>query len=54
MQPNRSVIVNGHSIEEYYWGGKFVIYIDNKISIYSFQEAIDIYSVMDNYKNQNN
>lgn len=37
--PKRRKIVNGHKVAEYYWNGKMVVYIDNKIRKLSFEDA---------------
>ena len=41
MRPERKVItVNGHTIEEYYWNGKLVVYVDNHAYVGSYSQAI--------------
>jgi len=40
MNPERTKTINGTTIEEYYWAGKFVVYINNKLSDYTFEQAI--------------
>jgi hypothetical protein len=30
MTPERKKIIGGYKIEEYYWNGKMVVYIDNQ------------------------
>lgn len=37
MDAQRKTIINGFKIEEYYWHGKFVVYIDNKLSDYDYE-----------------
>jgi hypothetical protein len=41
MTPERSKIINGHKINEYYWAGEFVVYIDNGLTTMSFEEAVE-------------
>ena len=31
MSPHRQQIINGRKIEEYYWAGEMVVYIDNHV-----------------------
>jgi hypothetical protein len=40
MDRVRSVKVKGHFIEEYYWAGGFVVYIDNKHTDETFDEVV--------------
>lgn len=44
MTPDRQEVVNGHKVEEYWWGGEFVVYIDNLASELTYEEAIEILS----------
>lgn len=41
MAPERRHYVNGYKIEEYYWAGKMVVYIDNRAFEGTFEEAIE-------------
>lgn len=41
MSPIRKKIINGKLIEEFYWEGRVVCYVDNKKYYSSFEEAID-------------
>jgi hypothetical protein len=41
MTPERKAEVDGHVVEEYWWGGRFVVYIDNHLTKESFTEAYD-------------
>ncbi len=40
MSPDKKEIVNGKKVEEYYWGGKYVVYIDNRLFKGTYKEAI--------------
>jgi hypothetical protein len=41
MKPERIKILEfGTKIEEYYWGGDLVVYIDNRLSNLTFDEAV--------------
>ena len=39
MSPERKEIVNGKKVEEYYWSGKMVVYVDNHGVEMSFEET---------------
>jgi len=39
MSPERKKIVNGKKVEEYYWAGKKVVYVDNHGVEMTFDEA---------------
>ena len=42
MEPDRVFItVCGHKIEEFYWGGSYVCYVDNVKSDRSFNELTE-------------
>lgn len=34
--------IKGKQIEEFYWHGKFVVYVDNKLSERTFEEEVKI------------
>jgi|SaaInl7_200m_RNA_FD_contig_41_1180555_length_1261_multi_6_in_0_out_0_2 hypothetical protein len=40
MSPDRRTEVNGNKIEEYYWAGKMVTYINNRAFEGTYEEAI--------------
>ena len=40
MKPYRKTIVRDHKIEEFYWCGRMVTYIDNRQFVGSYEEAI--------------
>jgi hypothetical protein len=44
MTPERKKTINGHLIEEFWWGSKLVVYVDNKVFRGSFEQAIEAYS----------
>lgn len=39
MTPDRKKTINGYKIEEYYWAEKMVVYIDNRVTEETFEEA---------------
>lgn len=44
MEPERKQTINGHLIEEFWWGWKLVVYVDGKVFRGSFEQAIEAYS----------
>lgn len=41
MSPERKCIINGQLIEEYYWGGKWVVYVDNQSVKTTYEQTIE-------------
>lgn len=41
MTPNRQETVNGHKVEQYYWAGRLVVYVDNRKTDETFDEAVE-------------
>ncbi len=41
MTPDRKQIVNYKKIEEYYWNGRMVVYVDNQATDETFQQAVE-------------
>jgi len=41
MAPERSTEINGHLIEEYYWNGKMVVYVDHYRSNDTYEQACE-------------
>ncbi len=39
MQPNKKTKIDENLIEEYYWNGQYIVYINNKRTSESFFEA---------------
>lgn len=40
MSPERKAIIGEHKVEEYYWAGKMVVYVDNHlVNTETFDEA---------------
>lgn len=40
MKPERSKTIGCHTIEEFYWSGKLVVYVDNeRVDGVSFEDA---------------
>ena len=42
MTPERREIINGKKVEEYFWGRKTVVYVDNHAIQESFESACAI------------
>ena len=40
MNPTRRAEINGHVIEEFYWNGRMVVYVDNHIAIGDYVEEV--------------
>ncbi len=40
MTPNRKATVNGIKVEQYYWAGEQVVYVDNLATEYNFDTAV--------------
>jgi len=40
MTPEKKKVINGHKIEEFYWAGRYVVYIDNHLFEGSFDKAV--------------
>lgn len=40
MDSQRSEVINGKKIEEFYWNGKAIVYVDNQKSELTFEEAV--------------
>lgn len=41
MRPERSAQINGQLIEEYYWAGEFIVYVNNQRFNGTFDEACE-------------
>ncbi len=41
MTPDRKQIVNGYKVEEFWWAGSFVVYIDHKLTEETFEDVIE-------------
>lgn len=41
MLPDKKSMINGHKIEQYYWARKNVVYIDNRKTNETYQQACD-------------
>ena len=42
MSPERSCTVNGHKVREYYWAGEYPVFVDNRLTDHTYEEAIDL------------
>lgn len=31
MSPERTTVINGHTVSEYYWAREFPVYVDNQL-----------------------
>lgn len=40
MSPVRKTIIEGHKVAEYYWAGSYVVYVDDRATDESYDEAI--------------
>ena len=40
MNPERKKIIDGHKVEEFYWNGEMVVYIDNYATEKTFEEVV--------------
>lgn len=40
MNPERDALINGILVEEFYWNGGMVVYVNNRRSDKTFEEAI--------------
>ena len=38
MAPDKKKIVNGHKVEQFYWAGRDVVYIDNHLTDWKYDE----------------
>lgn len=41
MTPDRIAYINGHKIEEFYWAGKMVVYVDSRTFDGDYSQAIE-------------
>jgi len=41
MSPERKTEIKSHIITEYYWNGKFVVYVDNYLTPETFENACE-------------
>jgi hypothetical protein len=41
----RTFNINGNKIEEFYWNGRFIVYVNGKLSEKTYEEAREYYSV---------
>lgn len=39
MTPERSKVIDGSRVEEFYWAGKMVVYIDSTLTGETFEQA---------------
>lgn len=40
MEPDRKIVIGDDQIEEYYWAGKMVCYVNHRLSERSFDEEV--------------
>ncbi len=41
MDAVRKCTVNGHKVEEFYWAGKYPVYVDNQLTNELYTNAVD-------------
>lgn len=41
MEADREAVINGKRIAEFYWAGDIVVYVDNRLTEKSFEEACE-------------
>lgn len=41
MSPDRKETVNGKLVEEYYWAGEYVVYVDHRAANGSYDKIIE-------------
>ena len=44
MGPERKIQIGKYKIEEFYWNGRFVVYVDNHKVDMTYEQAVDYYS----------
>ena len=42
MEPDRKSLIKGYKIEEFYWNGRQVVYVNNRLTDLLFDEACDV------------
>lgn len=40
MTPERKTYVDGHLVEEFYWNGKMVVYVDHRATELSYDDIV--------------
>ena len=50
MGPERKIKVGKYKIEEFYWAGKWVVYVDDKKTDMTYEQAVDYYSELEKVK----
>ena len=41
MSPERKTTIEGTTVAEYYWAGRYVVYVNNRATDESYEEAIE-------------
>lgn len=41
MTPERKEQIGPHKVEEFYWNGRMIVYVDNQLSGSTFEAAVD-------------
>ena len=44
MTAERSIEINGHTIEEFCWNGRMVVYVDNRLTSETYETACKQYN----------
>ena len=50
MGPERKIKIGKYLIEEFYWNGRFVVYINNYKVEMTYEQAVDYYSQLEGMK----
>lgn len=41
MSPNRKIEIGNEKIEEFYWNARMVVYVNNRATELTYEEAVD-------------
>lgn len=41
MSPDQFTVIDGHKVEEFYWAGKTVVYVDNQLAETDYATTCD-------------
>jgi hypothetical protein len=51
MSPKKTKVIGKYTIEEYYWAGKSVVYVNNRLQdFFTFDMAVSHYKELNNAK----
>lgn len=40
MTPDRKITINGSRVEEFYWAGRYPVYVNNQLVDETFEQAV--------------